>query len=298
MKRFFQRNRFAKKSFLLAVFAIVVLGIIVAGAISRKSGSQETRLGVVTKGDLVQRITVAGTVVPKKRTAILPPYSGYVKKMYVRVGQLVKAGDPLVSVVPSLISEGETFPIRAPFAGTVVQVLHSDGEFVEEKTENNLLVRVDDLSQLFVLADVPEIDMVKIRDGQDVVIKVPAILDRSYKGVIREISMASRERKEWSRNSDKVDFPVRIEVTDKDERIRSGMSTLVDIIPQKRESVLTLKHEYIQKEKDGYFVTLSNGTRKEIKVGLQNEEAFEIVSGLTEGEKVRQVDFLSLPSEN
>ena len=34
------------------------------------------------------------------------------------------------------------------------------------------------------------------------------------------------------------------------------------------------------------------GSRKVIEVGMQNEDAFEVKTGLAEGDQVRQVDFL------
>jgi multidrug efflux pump subunit AcrA (membrane-fusion protein) len=256
-----------------------------------------TGAGSVKKSDLVQRVTVAGTVVPRKRTVIMPTYAGYVKKVFVKIGDSVQAGDPVVSIVQSLTANvGEVFPLRAPFSGTVVQVLHSDGEWVEERGDSSILVRIDDLSQLFINSDVPEGDMVKIKVGQEVIIKASAILGRSYKGVIREISIAAREKKEWSRTGDRVEYPIRIEVTDKDAMIKPGMSTLIDIIANKHENVLTLRHEYIRKEGEKYFVTLESGEKRPIEVGLQNEESFEVVKGVSEGDQVKQTDFLSLPA--
>ena len=44
-------------------------------------------------------------------------------------------------------------------------------------------------------------------------------------------------------------------------------------------------------------MTLEDGTRKEVKVGLQNDEMFEIQQGVKEGDRVRMVDFASLPQE-
>ena len=290
-------NPWLKNSRTKAILALAVVLLTASGFyfVKRHSGAGtgDATIGVVKKGELVQRITVAGTVIPKKRTAILPPYNGYVKKMYVKIGESLKAGDPVVSMVQSLGSVEEVYPIRAPFPGTVVQVLHSDGEYVTEQGDNSMLVRIDDVGTLYIMADVPELDLVKLKVGLPVIVKATAILGRSYKGVIREISLAAREKKEWSRASDKVEFPIKIEITDKDEQIKSGMSTLVDIISDKREDVLTLRHEYIQKSGDQYFVLLENGTRKDIQVGLQNEEMFEITKGLNEGDRVRQVDFLS-----
>ena len=39
---------------------------------------------------------------------------------------------------------------------------------------------------------------------------------------------------------------------------------------------------------------MSDGSRRNIEVGIQNEAHFEILKGLKIGEKVKQVDFVEL----
>lgn len=250
----------------------------------------------VKRQDLVLRVTVAGTVSPRKRTIITAPYSGYVKKLYVKVGDIVKQNDPLVSVVQSLQSGEDAFPLRSPLNGQVVQVPKSEGEFVKATDTTDFILRIDDTSALFVNANAPEIDRVKLRIGQEAVIKASAILGRTYKGVIRELSLAAREKEQWSR-SQVVDFPIRVEILDKDEVIQPGMTVLMDMITSKKENVLTLRHEFIRRQDGNYYVILQSGERRDIEVGLQNEEAFEIISGLKEGERVKQVDFADMGAD-
>ena len=90
------------------------------------------------------------------------------------------------------------------------------------------------------------------------------------------------------------EFPIKIEILDKDETIRPGMSVIIDIVTGKKEKVLTLRHEYIHQEKDQQFVILTSGNRQNIKTGLQNEETIEIIEGLKEGDAIRKVDFTQL----
>ena len=261
------------------------------------SGTQSSKakgmIGEVVRKDLLQRTTFAGIVTPVKKTVITAPYNGYVKKLYVNIGDKVKQGDPLVSVVQSLQSGDNPFPLRSPLNGVVVQIEKYEGEYAKEGDPKDFILRIDDTSKLFVAANAPEIDRVKIKSGQEAIIKASAILNRSYKGIIREMSLAAREKDSWSR-SQVVEFPVRIEITERDENLKSGMSVVIDVITGKKEKVLTLRHEYIRREGDAYFVKLSSGERREIKVGMQNEEGFEVDSGLQEGEKIRQVDFSEL----
>jgi len=265
---------------------------------SGKQGGGELRRDIASaeRKDLLIKVTVAGTVIPHKRTVFTPAYSGYVRKLYVSVGDKVVTGAPVVSLAQSPNGGDVGFPMRAPFGGSVVQVLKSEGEYVEEKGEGNAIVRIDDLSRLFVVSEVPENDIGRVRLGQEVMIKVNAVLDRSYKGVIREIALAAKEKKEWRRSGDGVEFEVRIEITDQDAQVKPGMSSIVDIITDKRERVLALQQEFVEKNGNAYQVTLADGKKREVQVGVQNAELFEIRGGLQEGEKVKMVDFLAIPS--
>ncbi len=251
----------------------------------------------VTKQDLMSKVTVAGLLIPFRRTMFSPAYNAYVKKFFVKLGDEVKEGTPILTLSQSLrgIAE-ENYPLRAPFPGRVVQVLKSEGEYVETGKDGSGILRIDDLSKLFITSDVPENDINRIRVGQEVLVKANPILDRSYKGIIRNIAIAAKERKEgWNQNGNRVEFEVRIEIVDKDDRLRPGMSAIVDIVTDNKKGVLALKHEYVQHDKDKYSVTLESGDKKDVLVGSQNEESVEITGGLKEGDRVRMVDFFSLP---
>lgn len=273
--------------------------ILVFFGIYRLSGCNDSKtrrtIGVVKRQDFIQRVTFAGVVVPFRKTIVTAPYNGYVSKLFVSVGDPVKAGDPIVSVVQSLQSGDSPFPLRSPLNGVVVQVERSEGEYVREGDYKEFILRIDDTSRLFVVANAPEMDRVKLRFGQEAVIRASAIIDRKYKGLIRELSLAARD-KESEANSQVVDFPIKIEITDGDEMIKPGMSVVIDVITARKENVLSLRHEFIRRDNDHYFVVLQSGDRQNIEVGIQNEEGFEILSGLSEGQKIRQVNFSELNS--
>ncbi len=109
---------------------------------------------------------------------------------------------------------------------------------------------------------------------------------------MREIALAPSPREGWGRTQ--VDYLVKIEIVDANAELKPGMSAILDIITNRKDKVLTLGHEFIQKDNDKYFVMLKNGVKQDIKVGLQNETAIEITNGLSEGQEVKQVDFLEL----
>lgn len=292
------KNKLTNKYFVGFISLFVVLAIYWH---FHEAEEEDSNIGVVERADLVQQVTIAGTVNPNRKTLISASYAGYVRKVYVKIGQKVRAGDPIVSLGQSLkgSSNEEIFPMRAPFDGTVVQILRTEGEYVDPQSQQGngpALVRIDDLTQTFVDANAPEIEVGKLKQGQEVLVKASAILSKTYHGKIKSISLAAREQKEWDKS--RVEFPVNIEVTDNDGELLSGMSVVVDIITKKLTNVLTLQHEFIQQDGDQYFVITADGDRKNIEVGLRNDEAFEIKSGVDEGEEVQQTDYLSLSKDD
>lgn len=296
--RIFRKGRWLVLLVLIALPFLIWAKI--GGAHHTRVDIDENKFGVVKRSDLIQNVTVAGTVIPFKRTMYTPPYNAYVKKIFVELGQQVKEGDPIISLEQSLNGVHEVvYPMRAPFNGTVVQILHGEGEYVETAKDTSNLIRIDDLTRLFVSATVPETDVDKIKIGLKVVVKATSLPDRVYNGVIREIFLAAVEKPQgYNHSGDRVEFQIKLEITDKDALLKPGMTTILDVITDKRHQVLTLPHEYILEEKDKYFVTLEDGTKKPIKVGLQNDEVFEITEGVKEGDRVRMVDFASLPKES
>ena len=85
-------------------------------------------------------MTISGVLWPKKRLDIKPPFNGYIEKIFVKIGDKVKAGTPLITFSPSL-GKGETnFPVRSAFDGVVSQIIKTEGEYVTESGNQNLIL--------------------------------------------------------------------------------------------------------------------------------------------------------------
>lgn len=246
------------------------------------------------KIDFIQKVTVSGSIKAIRSTTISAPYEGYVRKIYVSLGQKVKKGDPLVNVTTSLSDQDTTFPIRAPFDGTVVHVLKTEGQAVKPSQDvKEYILRVDDMSQMFVDALTPEMDITKINVKDKCIIKASAITSKSYEGAVENISLASQAAEQWSRRQ-QVEYSIKIAVNNPDKDLKPGMSTLVDIITLEKPDVLTLPHEYIYNEGEEYFVILKSGEKRKVKIGMQNETVIEVVEGVAANESVQPIDFLKM----
>lgn len=75
--------------------------------------------------------------------------------------------------------------LRAPFDGVITKYDVAQGEVVEPEQE---LFTVTDLSQVWVLADIYEKDITKVRAGTDAVVRVDAYPDRTFNGRVTYIA--------------------------------------------------------------------------------------------------------------
>ena len=290
--------KFSKNS--KSIFFVALIALVIAVVVYKQKAASHERaalassaVGVVKRQDLTQRVTISGQVWPRKRLDIRPPYSGYVLKLYVKVGDHIKEHDPIITFSPSLSSGETNFPIRAGFDGVVTQVLKAEGEYILETATDNLVVREEDLSQLTILATVPELDIAKVKKGQEALVKVSALPSATFKATIEEIALSARDKDKYSSSS--TDFQIKAKLVSHDPRLLTGMSALMDVITAKSENVLVLPQEYVQETDDKVFVTLESGEKREVTTGLQTDEAVEIKSGLNEGDRVLPIDFASLP---
>lgn len=276
---------------------LFIAGIAAFWFFNRKPESEkQMRVISPTTGDIEQKVSLTGFIAPLRMTTITPPYDGYVQKLFVKVGDKVKPNDPIVTIVPKVgDSSDQTFPLRTPFGGSVVQILRSEGEFVKASTDKSVVVRIDDLSTLYIEVDAPEIDYAKVETGMEAIVRATSLGDRDYHAKITDVSRASKLMENWDRA--RVEFPLRLVILDPDDKLKSGMSAVADIVTRSAKSVLMLPHEFINRDKDGYFVTTAQGEKRKIEVGLSNEEAFEVKSGISESDQVRAVDFLALGSQ-
>lgn len=79
--------------------------------------------------------------------------------------------------------------IRAPFDGTVLNVMAKQGELATPNPENTLVV-FGDLSSMKVRAEVEERDAAKIHVGQAVVVRADAYPDQDFEGRVKSIAQS------------------------------------------------------------------------------------------------------------
>ncbi|MDK2814088.1 MAG: hypothetical protein PWP18_1 [Thermoanaerobacter sp.] len=168
--------------------------------------------------------------------------------------------------------------IRAPISGMISSKQINPGEMCQAGVTLGSIVNIDKVK---VVIDVPEEDINKIREGQEVTVNIDALGDKGkIKGKISIISPASASSRL---------FKVKIEMENKDYKLKPGMFAKVNIIRDIKENVITIPKDALVIKKHGnvvYVVKEGKAEERLVKIGVTNGDRVEITEGLKEGETV------------
>ena len=171
--------------------------------------------------------------------------------------------------------------IEAPFAGTVTDAKSKVGDQVSMTTTG---FRIDDLSHLYADIDVTEVDINRVKTGQDVTLTFDAIPDKTYNGIVTEVGAVGTSVQGV------VNFMVTVEITDGDENVRPGMTSAVNIVVNQLDDILLVPNRAVRlKEGDRVVYVLKNGvpTPVNVTIGASSDTSSEYLSGdLKEGDLI------------
>jgi len=171
--------------------------------------------------------------------------------------------------------------IKAPIAGMVSTRTIEPGEKV---SVDNKLLDVVDLRQMELEAPVPTADILKVKLGQEVLVRVEGLPDVVAGKVVR-INPATQ--------SGSRSIMVYVRIDNPDNLLRAGMFADASLTLDKRDAVLTVPATAIRNEGDkAYVYTVENGklARRDVVTGLRGVDskgnAVEISGGLQDGARL------------
>lgn len=240
-----------------------------------------------------------GKIVEVKEEKVISKISGEIKSVNTVNGSYINEGDIIATIEGDDISfqisekqnqikkyqsqiedlaEGDI--IYSPMKGTVLQVNVSEEEVVDRTTA---LMTVADLDSMEVVIAVDELDINKIKKGQNANITSEVYPNEKFTGKVDKISM------EGTNQNGVTTYDVTIKLDDR-KSLMSGMNVDVEILAESRENVIAIPIEAIQKLKGEYIVTVkdASGNKQDVKVelGLATKDKVEITSGLNVGDVV------------
>jgi len=184
------------------------------------------------------------------------------------------------------------FALRATVPGVVVERNVTPGMEVRPDRDAPLFV-VSDLKQLTVLMSVFEVNLSKIRLGQQLSIAVPAYPDESFPATVTYIGQVLDE------NTRTVQ--VRCSIANPDSRLLPGMyaTITVESDPEDKAFVIPLTAVFTEGDADYVFVALDDNhyQQRQVQVDLRLKEKAVVRQGLKADEQLVTEGALMLRAE-
>jgi RND family efflux transporter MFP subunit len=183
--------------------------------------------------------------------------------------------------------------LLAPFDGQIVEVNLNPGDMITQRYSvtglpiDSYVARLANTSAIRMTGVVSEVDVLKIARGQKALVYVDAVPGKAFEGQVAFISPFG------TLNTGLASYKVEISLDPSDAAyLAGGMSATAEISIDKHTNVLLVPNTAVSGQNGDYHVMVwkdeksSIVEQRPVKIGLQGKTQTEIVSGLSEGEKV------------
>ncbi|MBP6181952.1 efflux RND transporter periplasmic adaptor subunit [Flavobacterium sp.] len=172
--------------------------------------------------------------------------------------------------------------VRAPFSGTIDEVFVEKGQVVAPSAEG--LMRIVNLSNMYVSTSVPETYIGKLKVGTEVDVFLTS-LGKTYKGKVRQIGNFI--------NPSNRSFGIEVSVPNPENLLRPNQVANLKITDYESKSTIVVPTNVIQEdgEKNKFVYIATNATKNTgtakkviIKLGQSSDNVTEILSGLSDND--------------
>lgn len=172
--------------------------------------------------------------------------------------------------------------VRAPFSGIIDEVITDKGQVVGPGQQ---LMRIVNLSDMYVSANIPESFIGKIKVGAIVDVQVKSI-GKTYQGRVRQVGNYI--------NPNNRNFSIEVAVPNTDNLLRPNQVAVLKIEDYKKPNAILVPESIVTENAAGekiiYTVDTSSkepkAVKKTITIGLTSGSNVEVKSGLNKGETI------------
>ncbi|MCH8289320.1 MAG: efflux RND transporter periplasmic adaptor subunit [Candidatus Marinimicrobia bacterium] len=212
--------------------------------------------------------------------------------------------------------------LYSPAAGTVIRINKEVGEIaLGSQFQQDIIMTIADLSQMEVLVEVDENDVVLLEEGDTTEIEIDAFRDELFIGIVHEVAN-SAVTKGLGTQEQVTNFEITIRMLQFPKMLRPGMSASVEVITNISDSTIAIPIQSVtvrepkrleRKEREEGVAIASDepeenekekswgandmvevvfvieddiAVMRKVKTGITGESKIEILEGVEEGEKV------------
>ena len=185
-----------------------------------------------------------------------------------------------VNILKEQISDST---LKSPLSGTITKVGKRVGETIQPALVDTVISLLP-ANPFQIEVDIYEQDIVKVKEGDPVDVKLTAFPNQIFSGKVILIDPAEKLIEGI------VYYEVNIDFQNPPSELKPGMTADITIKTAQKENVLILPETAISEKNGVNTVQILNGENleeKEIEIGLKgNNDMIEVVSGLSEGNQV------------
>ncbi len=174
--------------------------------------------------------------------------------------------------------------VTAPFSGVVDEIISDPGLVVI--TGQTPIIRLVNLSDMYVKASIPETYLKNIKKGTQVKVNLASI-NEEFTGTVRQVSNYI--------NPNNRSFDIQVEIPNKDGLVKPNLIATVKVNDYSSENAITVPENILQENAEGETIAYlykpmndSVGVAKRVILvtGLSYENHTEIKSGLKKGDTI------------
>ena len=174
--------------------------------------------------------------------------------------------------------------VRAPFSGTIDDVISDEGQVVAPGA--NQLFRLVNLSDMYVEANVPENYLSKIQKGTSVVVQIDAI-NKTFEGKVRQVGNFV--------NPDNRTFQIEVAIPNSEKMVKPNLIATVKLNDYTAEKTITIPENVVQQNSQGeqlvYLAEAKNDSvaiakKVFIETGYTSDAVVEVTKGLQNGDRL------------
>jgi multidrug efflux pump subunit AcrA (membrane-fusion protein) len=275
---------------LIALFAVLIaLNLLVPekvpalGQLSGGGSSRNTttiRVTPVSIGTIEKSVILNGEILARNQVTIYPTVGGKLVETRLGIGDRVASGQIVAMIDPS--RPGEVYsrsPVVSTVSGTVLNAPYSVGDTLT--TQSGIYV-VGDLSSLLVETFVPERFTASVRQGMRAELWFEAIGGETFSAEVIEINPVIDPSSRTLR--------IRLRFLNPDPRIRAGMFASISLVTNNKVNVPVIQRTSVINTYGSWIVFVvdedNTAQRREVTLGIDNEDFFEVLSGVEPGENI------------
>jgi multidrug efflux pump subunit AcrA (membrane-fusion protein) len=231
--------------------------------------------------DTIERsVIINGEILARNQVTIYPTIGGRLVQTNFSVGDRVTSGAVVAMVDPS--RPGEVFsrsPVTATVTGTILQAPFHIGDTV---TSQSAVFVVGDLSTLLVETNIQERFVTSITQGMSAVLWFEAIPGETFAAEVIEINPVLDPASRTLR--------IRLRFLTGDPRIKAGMFATISLVTNRKVNIPVIPRMSVINTYGSWIVFVVDekniARRREVTLGLDNEEFIEVLDGVAVGDKV------------